>query len=339
MLKIGLLGLGRFGNVHAEAYNVLPQAKVVAVADGNSKRLSLAKEQYGVKCYLTPEELFSKEDDLDVIDICLPTYLHNKYLQMAIAKKCHVFCEKPLALTVEEGKTMLKAATEARIKFAVGHVLRFWPEYLYFRKLLKKGLLGFPLSLMAYRLSGTSATSWNQWMNNPKYSIGVFDMLIHDLDLVRWFFGEPLNFTALGVKLSTGCWGQVNTLLSFDGGIQANLEASFLPPKNYPFTMYLRLIGEEGTLQFNFWGASEIGKSSAPQQELIYFQQNGKIEKVNLPQSHQVGTITSAVASELDYFLNCIYKNEEPEIISGTNALGSLVLASKIISYLSDKNH
>src|SRR5690349_11645560 len=100
------------GRMHANVYGLLDNAKLVAVADKNPEAAKKLSAEHGGKTYSSMEDML-KGEQLDVVDICLPTYLHRDYSVEALESGKHVFCEKPMALTVEEAEEMARASDEA----------------------------------------------------------------------------------------------------------------------------------------------------------------------------------------------------------------------------------
>ena len=102
MLKIALLGFGFIGKAHAQAYARLPNAQLVAVGGCHEQRVAGWAAPNHVKFYPDPDRLLELSG-ADIVDICLPTFLHEEFVVKAAERGMHIICEKPLALTVAEG--------------------------------------------------------------------------------------------------------------------------------------------------------------------------------------------------------------------------------------------
>ena len=107
----------------------MPNAKVTAVCDLNEKQGKDLAEFAGCDWYNDGESMLNTAD-IDVVDICLPTFLHEQYVLLAAGHKKHVICEKPVTLSLESLDRMIAATKAAGVQFAVGQVVRFWPEYV-----------------------------------------------------------------------------------------------------------------------------------------------------------------------------------------------------------------
>ena len=139
MVKIGLIGCGFMGSMHANCYKNIEGVKLVAVADiRREKALELAN---GAEIYADGMELI-KNAEVDAIDICLPTYLHAEYARAAMEKVKYLFVEKPVALTESEAVSMENTAAETGCRVQVGQVIRFWDEYVCLKEIIESGVYG-----------------------------------------------------------------------------------------------------------------------------------------------------------------------------------------------------
>ena len=153
MLKIAILGGGSMGVTHAMAYESIPgNFRVTAVSDAREENARALAARFGAECHASSAELLDRFDG-DVVDICLPTPLHKDTVLQALAKGKHVFCEKPLALTVEDAREVLAACRKTDRKVMVGHCIRFWPEYLALKEIIENRSLGGLASIVFKRIA------------------------------------------------------------------------------------------------------------------------------------------------------------------------------------------
>jgi predicted dehydrogenase len=108
VLKVAILGFGFIGRAHGEAYARLPNVKLVTIGGCREERVREWKAPGPIHFYADPDVLL-KSADVDIVDICLPTFMHEEFVTKAAAMGMHVICEKPLALTVESADRMLDA--------------------------------------------------------------------------------------------------------------------------------------------------------------------------------------------------------------------------------------
>ena len=126
MLKIGVFGVGHLGKFHLNNWKEISGVELVGFYDPNDDIAKEVEEKYGFKRYLNALDLVQ---DIDAADIVAPTNHHFALCELAIKKGKHVFVEKPLANTIDEGRQILKMTKEANVKVQVGHVERFNPAY------------------------------------------------------------------------------------------------------------------------------------------------------------------------------------------------------------------
>lgn len=154
MIRVGLIGCGFMGGMHAACYAALAElgVKVTAIADDRPEFLAQMKEQTDAQTYESGMALI-EQADVDVVDICLPTYLHTAHACAAMEKGRDVFCEKPVCLTEEDMQALLETKKRTGRKVMVGQVIRLWDEYAWLKKTVDAGTYGRVLSGVFQRVS------------------------------------------------------------------------------------------------------------------------------------------------------------------------------------------
>ena len=264
MLKVGLIGCGFMGQMHANCYKNIEGVKVVAFADIRPEKASALAEGSDAAIFGDGKELI-KNADVDVIDICLPTFLHAEYAMLAMEKVKYVFVEKPVALTAEEGIKMLEKSRETGAQVQVGQVIRFWDEYVELRKIVESGKYGHVVNANFRRISPRPDWGWNNWLLDCNLSGGAGqDLHIHDVDYVLSLFGKPEAFysvrNALGEKNS-----YVNTIMTYKNMV-VGVEGTWDLPSSHPFEATFRVVFENAVVEnaggkfmlYTTEGASEI---------------------------------------------------------------------------------
>ena len=203
ILRVAMIGFGGIGAVHKVAYDDLARAgspiKLVAVCDKNPDCLkgsiktnlgSVALGSFdGVEFFTDCDELL-RNVEFDVADICLPTFLHKEYTVKLLRAGKHVLCEKPMALSLSDCREMADCAKECGRELAIGQCLRFDAAYLYLKDMIESGELGRLRRITMGALS--YMPMWGGWFTDAKKSGGcIFDFHIHDVDIIRYLFGEP----------------------------------------------------------------------------------------------------------------------------------------------------
>ncbi len=249
MLKVGLIGCGGMGSKHAKCYAGLPgEVRVVAVADKDSTKAEKISALFGgAKIYSDGSELIENEE-LDMVDICLPTYLHTRYAVEAMEKGINVFIEKPVCLNEEEAKLLLETEKKTKVKVGVGHVIRFWDEYMWLKEVKENGTYGKLVGAQFQRLSENPFWGWENWYNNPEKSgSAALDLHIHDADFVRYLMnGEPDEIISRATRNNHGELQEINVFYTY-GDVLISAIGVWDLPANYPFDMCFRVKFEKAT--------------------------------------------------------------------------------------------
>lgn len=262
MMHVAIIGGGYIGDCHVAAYGKMDPsfAKVSAVVDANPKAGQVMADKAGCKWYPTLEEAVQAVQ-VDVVDICVPTFLHEVFAVKAAQMGKHVLCEKPVTLSLESFDRMYDACKKANVKFMTGQVVRFFPEFIKVREAVQSGLLGKLHMFSEKRLSQHPA--WTSWHRDPcKSGGGLFDLNTHDIDYIYSVFGMPQQVSAVGWKSETGCWNHVVTTMQWED-MQAVCETSLEMTGEYPFTVGVRAVGDAGTIEYRSTAGANIKEEAA----------------------------------------------------------------------------
>jgi len=224
MIRIGILGLGRWGPNHARVFAGLPGCSVTAVADADAGRRRLFDgRQDGLHVYADGKALL-KEQEIDAVVVATPTKTHASLVRLALESGKHVLCEKPLCTNVAEAKKLQSLARRVRRILMVGHVFLFNPGVRKVGQLLKSGVLGRLHSISAVR---TNLGPVRQDVN------AAWDLASHDVAIFNWLLkSEPTKVQAMGACfLQSGIEDVVNISMRYPGNILATIQCSWLDPK------------------------------------------------------------------------------------------------------------
>lgn len=248
--KIGIAGLGHIGKRHLS--HLVAMGVPACTADpmvSAAEALSL-----GSAAHYVDFSVMLRQEKPDAAIIGLPTPMHRHSAIEALRAGCHVLVEKPLALTVAECEAILAEARACGRRVMAGHVCRFMGQNVLAKEMLESGRLGRPLFLTAWRNVPTPKWSQGGWLGDKAKSGGtVMDLMIHDIDLVQWFFGPAREGTLTerqGGAMAGSGFFHAAASLAFENGAAASLEAGHLMPAAYVFTNGYRLVGEGGALEF-----------------------------------------------------------------------------------------
>lgn len=195
ILNIGLIGAGRIAKVHAVAYKSVQGARLVACADIAADAANAFAAEHELDAYIDYRELLARED-IDAVIIATPNGLHPEHMIAAANAGKHVFCQKPIALTLADADRMIQTAADCNIILQVGFMLRFTPPIPHLRQLISAGELGEIIAIRA-AIFGWEPNS--EWFYIKEQGGGVIlDTLIHFADLIRDLAGDVESVHAEG---------------------------------------------------------------------------------------------------------------------------------------------
>ena len=248
MIKVGLIGCGFMGGMHAACYAALASlgVKVTAVADVRPEFAE--KLANGAEIYATGMELIEKAD-VDVVDVCLPTHLHAAHAVAAMKAGKNVFVEKPIAFKDEDMELILATEKETGAKVQVGQVIRQWTEYVWLKKVVDAGTFGKIQHACFRRMSSRPEWAWEGWLHQVDKSGGVaVDMHVHDVDFVRYIMGEPDVVKAHAHRDSEGVIQQINAVYGYGKDVSVAVESGWDYPADFPFTADFRVKFDKATV-------------------------------------------------------------------------------------------
>ncbi|MEB7657750.1 Gfo/Idh/MocA family oxidoreductase [Mammaliicoccus vitulinus] len=321
-IKIGQVGLGRLGQVHAEnIVNHVKGAELYAVASVVEKELDYARDALGVEnCYTSYTEMIEVEA-LDAVVIVSPSGFHAVQITQALDKGLHVFSEKPIGLELENIKQVVEKIDHNQDKvFQLGFMRRFDESYQFAKEAVQNGDLGKITAMRCYGIDPSAGLdSFIQFAKNSA-SGGIFlDMSIHDIDLVRWFTGSEFKTVySLGNNIAAPELSECEELET--GACLAELEdgtiAYLLAGRNaqHGYHVETEIIGTEGMIR--------IG--NAPEKNLVtVYDKNGVVRPTS---GHFPERFKLAFINELNAFVESINK-KEPSSITGIDGLKSTEVA------------
>jgi len=329
-IKVGIIGLGFMGTTHLDIYKNNPKAEVVAVADVNPAKLagdfstvfanigggdnSVPQDMSGLALYQDGMDLIN-DPNVDLVDICLPTYLHRKYAVPALEAGKHLMLEKPIGRTSKDAKAITDAAAKSDKCFTVGMCVRAWPEYRYVYEQLKAGKYGEVKNAFFKRFSPTlEGKAWEDWFSKDELSGGaLLDLHLHDIDQIVSLFGRPKAVTSTGSKgiRSDSAVDHIFTFYDFEDSKMIVAEGGWSATNNSPFEMSFQLICEKATVILSPGGLKE-------------FYEDGSVEEVDV--SGYSGP--TGWHAELDNLLDAIQKGiVANQYITPSEALDGICIA------------
>jgi myo-inositol 2-dehydrogenase/D-chiro-inositol 1-dehydrogenase len=313
MAKLGLIGCGRIGRLHARnLMHRVPGARLLIVADSNPQAAREVASELGVEHTSDYREVLARE--LDGVLVCTSTETHRQIVLEACEAGKHVFCEKPLARTPEEVEEMLRAVRRAGVKLQVGFNRRFDPNFSALRKELASGALGKPLLLKI-----TSRDPDFPSFDYLRVSGGIWvDMIIHDFDMARYLMGEVEELYSTGSVLleprlrELGDLDTVITVLRFRSGALGVIDNCRRAV--YGYDQRVEVLGEKGVVEVpNPLPVENIRRDGEGSHlsKLYYF----------FPERYEASFV-----EEMRAFVKCLDEGGEPPV-SGEDGRMALLLA------------
>ena len=324
MLTVGLIGCGGMGSVHANCWLALSdRVKLVAIADAMPEKVKELAEKAGAKVYSSGDELLANETP-DIIDICVPTYLHTSHAVAAMKKGCRVFMEKPVCLNEEEAQLLLDTQKETGARVQIGQVIRFWDEYVWLKKAADSGEYGKIVSGVFQRLSSNPKWAWENWYNDHKKSGTVaLDLHIHDIDFIRYLMGcEPDKVSSSATRSPDGTIEQIFSTYSFGSSV-ITAEGCWDYPDNFPFSASYRIKFEKATVIYDgekFVVYFEIGEKTEPEITKDF--------EADVDCGINISSL-GAYFNEIKYFIDSIISESSEEIAPLCEAVKSARVAWK----------
>ncbi|GFZ80110.1 dehydrogenase [Paenibacillus marchantiophytorum] len=307
-MKVAIVGCGGMGNVHALSYMNMPNVTLVGVCDVDFELAQELSMKTGAAAYHSFEAMLN-ETDFDVVSVTLPSFLHKEYTLKAAQAGKHVICEKPLALNLEDAAAMIQSCEQNGVHLFVGHVVRFFPEYVQMKQAIDEGKLGRVGVVHAKRI-GSHPGDVKPWFKDADKSGGVIaDLMIHDIDFLRWAVGDVKSVYGLNHRVNEMDYALVT--LVFENGAVANLEAFW--GYHGPFQTAVEIAGSKGLIRSDSQKSSSLQICKAPSSS----------EERRFAEVPQSPGFSSPYELELAHFIQCIREGSEP-IVSANDAYKAL---------------
>jgi myo-inositol 2-dehydrogenase / D-chiro-inositol 1-dehydrogenase len=315
-LKLGVIGAGRIGKVHtATLVQSVPQAEVIAIADTNMDQARELAGMHGIQSVFGNYREIIRHPDVEAVVICSPTDTHAAYIVEAAAAGKHIFCEKPVDLTLDVIRKALDAVNKAGVKLMVGFNRRFDPNFSKIRQLVAAGKIGDP-----HILKITSRDPAPPPAEYSAVSGGMFmDMTIHDFDMARFIVGSEVTevYTKATVLVdpAIGKAGDVDTAiitLTFANGAIGVIDNS--RKAVYGYDQRVEIFGSKGMISTD---------NNFPENHR-YYAHDGV--HGSLPLNFFMDRYLEAYANEMKIFCDAVTQNLELPV-SGYDGLMSVAVA------------
>jgi myo-inositol 2-dehydrogenase / D-chiro-inositol 1-dehydrogenase len=315
LLNIGLIGAGRIGRLHAQHLaRRLSRARLAAIADVVEEAARQCAAEYDVGTVVSDYHLLLQSAEIDAIVVCSATDTHAQIIQEAAAARKHVFCEKPIDVTLPRIDAAIGAATRANIKLQLGFNRRFDANYRRVRTAVECGEIGRP-----WRLHIVSRDPAPPALAYLQSSGGLFlDMTIHDFDMARFLVGSEVDevfaTAAVLVDEAIGGLGDVDTavtVLKFQNGAIGTIDNSRCAV--YGYDQRVEILGSEGMVgtDNNYASTATVSDQHSVHRDL--------------PLNFFMERYTQSYLDEMAAFVDCVL-DDTPPLVSGEDGRVAVVL-------------
>lgn len=322
MLKVGLIGAGSFGFIHLSGYKNNPNCEIIAVASRSEQSAKKAADKFKIANVYWGDswKQMLEEQNLDIVSICSPNYLHAPMSIFALKNNCNVICEKPIAINTNELETIENSLNETGLIYFTSFQKRYMPIIPFIKKIIENKVVG-NINLIRYFFGHYGPyTSWHassqqKWFFDKRMSGGgvLLDLGVHCIDLLRYLLGEIREIE--GYNYSNNCKkieaeDNCNVIFKFKNGTLGNITVSWCSEPSE----LLELIGTEGTLRIDL-------QSNTP----FTFHPKKLRRKPHLKEALEANYSKNIIPQHelINHFVNCVInKNQEnPDFIDGKRAV------------------
>ena len=313
-LRVGVAGLGEFGELYCTILSQIPYVKIERVCSKTESRAREIAGKYNVPSVSTDYGEFARAEDIDIACVVTLGRDHRAVVIPALESGKHVLVEKPIADTPEDARAMAEAAVEAAGRFMVAHICRFMPLYLHAKEQIKLGEIGRITSIQAHRNNHYSTLAPGRKKNPMR------ETAIHDIDIALWYTGSSVE-EAHGYKKFNQSQEEADnctaTVRLKDGTI-CTFSSSWLMRDASPAGLdaRMKITGTKGEIEITM-----------PPTNYRFI--NDNVHACFNPETSLSPVILgqSALSAEIEYFLHCTLTGSEPEIITPNDAVNALEAA------------
>ncbi len=324
-LKVGVIGVGHLGSLHAKMYAQIPSVELIGVADADPARAAKIAGAHGCRAFGSPGELLGA---VQAVSVATPTSTHFEIAKLAVERGVHVFIEKPVTTTATEAAELIRLAKEGRVKVQVGHIERFNPALLAIEKYDLR-----PMFVESHRLA----------QFNPRGTdvAVVLDLMIHDIDIILSLVRSGVRkIEANGIAVVSDSIDIANARIQFENGCVANVTASRISQRKM---RKMRLFQRDAYISVDFSeGMAEVFRLVDENDPSVHatmmlgaITQGTKKRKIvyEQPEVKEV----NALKYELELFADAVQHGKEP-VVTAEEGMHALTIANEIMECIRKQN-
>lgn len=318
-VRFAVIGTGGMGSVHAQGLAANPDAELAWAVDLDLPRAEALVETTGGRATASMEKALA-DPAVDAVLIALPTSLHRTATEAAARSGKHVFCEKPIARTAEDGRLMVEACREAGVTLMIGHVVRFYPEFARIKEILDAGTLGRIATVRTSRVC-SPVHERSPWFADVEKNGGVvLDLMVHDLDTLGWYFGDVERLYAHGLTYTEHQPKRDHAVASvrFRNGVIAHLEVSWAHSN---FRTGIEVAGQFGLLRHTSEGGATLTFEPTTAT-------NDALDRP--PRTLMRPSRQTPHGAEVQHFIDCL-RTGDPVLVDGAAGTRAITLANAVL--------
>ncbi len=320
--RVAIVGCGGISELHAMNWKNIDGVQLAYAVDIVEEKALRMKQQYGFEMHMTDYEKLMRVANVDIVDVCVPTFLHPDVVVKAAEAGKHVFCEKTIALNLHAADRMMDSCRKNGVKFMIGFPRRFRPAWLALKQAIFSGSLGRPIIWRIFE--GASSGPHERWFNEVDKGGGPFiDGFVHYYDFCMFTLGPVSEVFASADRLKedASAIDSGSAILKLASGDQMHLSTSWgLPGSNY------RIMGPGMHDVFGPKGLITLPPESKLG-EVGYLVVSGlEDRKIFFSEDSIVGSFLS----ELAHFVECVREDKTP-LATGEDGRRALEVALAVV--------
>lgn len=318
-VRLAIIGTGGMGGVHATGIANDPDVELRWMVDLDLPRAEALATTTGATATASMDDALA-DPEVDAVLIALPTSLHRMATEAAAKAGKHVFCEKPIARTSKDGQAMVAACEAASVTLMIGHVVRFFPEYVRIKEILDSGELGQVATVRASR-TNPPMQERSLWFADVEKNGGVvLDLMVHELDILGWLFGNVERLFAQGLTYTEAQPRRDYAMASirYRSGVIAHVESSWAHSTH---RTSIEVAAQHGLINY-----------SSDRAASLTIERNVALTD-NLDRPARLYTrhgIASPHLREVRHFVHCL-RSGEPVLIDGHDGVRAITLANAVL--------
>jgi len=319
---MGVVGVGTMGKRHAENIRrLIPEARLIAVADADAERARRVADELELDHYYNTVEALVERKDIQAVAIVTPAKFHGAAIKACAHAGKHVFCEKPLTLTVDEADEVLEVTAKTKVRLQPGHVRRYDPSHVRAKKRIEAGEIGDPVIFKS--LARDPEPPPVSYMQSGVNGVFFQDSTVHEFDLGRWMMNDEIaELHAYGAVLvfpEAAQFHDIDTALvnmKFSRGALGAVENYM--QSGYGYDIRTEIVGSKGTIVLGYLQQTP---------ELVLTASGARTDIVD----HFLVRFADAYLAEMRDFVQTILADREPRVdgFDGRQAVAAAAAAER----------